>query len=262
MSRQQHCKSNRHRFICTKNLILVLDSYGKCPRFSRHPRSMPNLMKHCDSLAFFTTQHLRPSDHTRALFQHARPDAGAGCCRGGTRAAAVHSGPVSRCTRYSCTLCMDRDVRTARLVLLLRSGMSPCAGRRVLQPSITRTDGPTGRPGDADAGSAGGAGRQAGQASAAQLFQARAWTGPSGPRRTVRRPASGHMRPCERAAATPEAEGWRSAANGLTTAVRSRFARAVRCGALLAAAAIPANGGHQDSFAWLLFNCGAHVCWF
>ena len=106
-------------------------------------------LKHCDSLAFFTTQHLRPSDHhTKALFQHARPDAGAGCCRGGTRAAAVHPGPVSRCTSCSCTLCMDRDVRTARLVLLLRSGMPPCAGRRVLQPSITRTDGPTGRPGE------------------------------------------------------------------------------------------------------------------
>ena len=198
MSRQQHCKANRHCCICTKNLILVLDSYGKCPRFSRHPRSMPNL-KHCDSLAFFTTQHLRPSDHTRALFQHARPDAGAGCCRGGTRAAAVHSGPVSRCTRYSCTLCMDRDVRTARLVLLLRSGMPPCAGRRVLQPSIM------GHP-------CGLTGRQAGQASAAQAVGARAWTGPSGPRGTVRRPASGHMRPCERAAATPEAERWRTVA--------------------------------------------------
>jgi hypothetical protein len=36
----------------------------------------------------------------------------------------------------------------------------------------------------------------------------------------------------------------------------------VRYGALLAAPAIPANGGHQDSFAWLLFNCGAHVCCF
>jgi hypothetical protein len=216
-------------------------------------------LKHCDSLAFFTTQHLRPSDHTRALFQHARPDAGAGCCRGGTRAAAVHSGPVSRCTRYSCTLCMDRDVRTARLVLLLRSGMPPCAGRRVLQPSITRTDGPTGRP-----------------ASAAQAVGARAWTGPSGPRGTLQRPASGHMRPCERAAATPEAERWRTAANGLTTAVRSRFAsrqctllhvqdprgRAVWSAACSGCHPIPANGGHQDSFAWLLFNCGAHVCCF
>jgi hypothetical protein len=82
-----------------------------------------------------------------------------------------------------------------------------------LQPSImghaVRTDGPTGVPG---------------QASAAQTVGARAWTGPSGPHGTVRRPASGHMRPCERAAATPEAERWRAAANGLTTAVRSRFA--------------------------------------
>ena len=102
---------------------------------------------------------------------------------------------------------MDRDVRTARLVLLLRSGMPPCAGRRVLQPSIM------GHP-------CGLTGRQAGQASAAQAVGARAWTGPSGPRGTVRRPASGHMRPCERAAATPEAER----AHGLTIAVRSRFA--------------------------------------
>ena len=157
-------------------------------------------LKHCDSLAFFTTQHLRPSDHhTKALFQHARPDAGAGCCRGGTRAAAVHSGPVSRCTRYSCTLCMDRDVRTARLVLLLRSGMPPCAGRRVLQPSIM------GHP-------CGLTGRQAGpgQASAAQTVGARAWTGPSGPRGTVRRPASGHIRRpgiCDHASACSNARG-------------------------------------------------------
>ena len=94
-----------------------------------------------------------------------------------------------------------------RPVLLLRSGMPPCAGRRVLQPSIM------GHP-------CGLTGRQAGQASAAQAVGARAWTGPSGPRGTVRRPASGHMRPCERAAATPEAER----AHGLTIAVRSRFA--------------------------------------
>jgi hypothetical protein len=40
-SRQQHCKANRHRFICTKNLIFVPDSYGKRPRFSRHLRCMP-----------------------------------------------------------------------------------------------------------------------------------------------------------------------------------------------------------------------------
>jgi len=119
-------------------------------------------------------------------------------------------------------------------------------------------------------------GRQAGQASAAQAVGARAWTGPSGPRGTLRRPTSGHMRPCERAAATPEAEGWRTAANGLTTAVRSRFAsrqctilheqdprgRAVWSAACSGCHPIPANGGHQDSFAWLLFNCGAHECCF
>ena len=76
-------------------------------------------------------------------------------------------------------------------------------------------------------------GRQAGpgQASAAQTVGARAWTGPSGPRGTVRRPASGHMRPCERAAATPEAERF----------CMSRTLGTVRYGALLAAPAIPAN---------------------
>ena len=191
MSRQQHCKANRHCCICTKNLILVLDSYGKCPRFSRHPRSMPNL-KHCDSLAFFTTQHSRPSDNTRALFQHARPDAGAGCSRGGTRAAAVHSGPVSRCTSCSCTLCMYRDVRTARLVLLLCSGMPPCAGRRVAavdhRPSV-RTDGPTGRPRPGERCANGWC----------TCMDRALRTARHGAASGVRAyPASGHMRPCER----------------------------------------------------------------
>jgi len=45
------------------------------------------------------------------------------------------------------------------------------------------------------------------------------------------------MRPCERAAATPEAERWRSAANGLTTAVCSRFATRQ----VLDAATVPAD---------------------
>jgi len=113
-------------------------------------------------------------------------------------------------------------------------------------------------------------GRQAGpgQASAAQTVGARAWTGPSGPRGTVRRPASGHMRPCERAAATPEAERWRSAANGLTTAVRSRFASR-QCTLLheqdprdRAVWSAACSSCHPGQLAWLLFNCGAHECCF
>ena len=108
-------------------------------------------LKHCDSLAFFTTQHLRPSDHhTKALFQHARPDAGAGCCRGGTRAAAVHPGPVSRCTSCSCTLCMDRDVRTApgAAAAFWHATMCGQALAAVHHGPSVRTDGPTGRPGE------------------------------------------------------------------------------------------------------------------
>ena len=111
-------------------------------------------------------------------------------------------------------------------------------------------------------------GQQAGQASAAQAVGARAWTGPSGPRGTLRRPASGHMRPCERAAATPEAERWRTAANGLTTAVRSRFASR-QCTLLheqdprdRAVWSAACSSCHPGQLAWLLFNCGAHVCCF
>ena len=185
-------------------------------------------LKHCDSLAFFTTQHLRPSDHTRALFQHARPDAGAGCCRGGTRAAAVHSGPVSRCTRYLCTLCMDRDVRTARLVLLLRSGMSPCAGRRVLQPSIMgHPCGLTGRQAGQATQTRGVQGvradRQARRALRKRLVHVHGQGPPDRAARCgVRRPGI-----CDHASALQQRQRRSAGAplqNGLTTAVRSRFA--------------------------------------
>ena len=205
-SRQQHCKANRHRFICTKNLILVLDSYGKVPTVLTTSTQHANL-KHCDSLAFFTTQHLRPSDHTRASFNTRDPMQGraaAGAVRGlqPSIPGRSHAAQAVR-ARFAWT-----GTSAPRPVLLLRSGMPPCAGRRVLQPSIMgHPCGLTGR-----------------QASAAQAVGARAWTGPSGPRGTVRRPASGHMRPCERLQQRQRRSAGAPLQNGLTTAVRSRFA--------------------------------------
>ena len=157
-------------------------------------------LKHCDSLAFFTTQHLRPSDHhTKALSTRATRCRGgllqgryAGCSRPFRAGLTLHKlfvhalhvqGRPHR-TLGAAAAFWHATMRGQARVAAVHHGPRPC----------------------------GLTGQQAGQASAAQAVGARAWTGPSGPRGALRRPASGHMRPCERAAATPEAERWRTAA--------------------------------------------------
>jgi hypothetical protein len=228
-------------------------------------------LKHCDSLAFFTTQHLRPSDHhTKALFQHARPDAGAGCCRGG-----LLQGRYAGCSRpfragltlhtlFVHALHGQGRPHRARCCCCVLACHHVRAG--ALQPSImghppVRTMAHDGRP----VSPCGLTGRQAGpgQASAAQTVGARAWTGPSGPRGTVRRPASG-----VRAYATMRARCSNARGGGLALRCKwtdDRCSFALCQGRAVWSAACsdrPMVGIRTRSFAWLLFNSGAHVCWF
>ena len=125
-----------------------------------------------------------------------------------------------------------------------------CCSRPSRAPSV-RTDGPTGRPGERCA--SGWCTCMDRALRTARHFAA------SGVRAyaTMRAPA-----------ATPEAERWRSAANGLTTAVRSRFASR-QCTLLheqdprdRAVWSAACSSCHPGQLAWLLFNCGAHVCCF
>ena len=95
-------------------------------------------------------------------------------------------------------------------------------------------------------------GRQAGpgQASAAQTVGARAWTGPSGPRGTVRRPASGHIRRpgiCDHASACSNARGG-------ALALRCKWIDD-RCSFALSHSSVHA---FQDSFPWL--RCCVQAC--
>ena len=109
-------------------------------------------LKHCDSLAFFTTQHLRPSDHTRAFLSTR-----ATRCRGG-----LLQGRYAGCSRpFRAGLTLHtlfvhalhvqgRPHRTlGAAAAFWHATMRGQARVAAVHhgPSV-RTDGPTGRPGE------------------------------------------------------------------------------------------------------------------